>query len=79
MRSNRSKAGAILHDRFQKPGKKESPEMLEQLKMMFDSAHPIESARLTDLILTAMKSAPSDPEPDLPPVDESRRLASAVD
>ncbi len=71
--------GTILHDRFRKPGKKESPEMLEQLKMMFDNAHPIESARLTDLVLTALKSAPSDPEPDLPPVDESRRLASAVD
>jgi len=70
--------GTILHDRFQKPGKKQPPEVLEQLKVMFDGAHPIESALLTELILEAMKSA-TDPEPELPPVDESRRLASAVE
>ena len=70
--------GAMLHDRFQKPGPKQPPEVMEQLQQMFDNAHPIEAALMTDLILNALKASDSDPEPELPAVDEDRRLATAV-
>ena len=70
--------GAVLHDRFQKPGAKQPPEVMEQLHQMFDQAHPLEVERLTALLLQAMERAGTEPEPELPPVDEQRRFASAV-
>lgn len=70
--------GTMLHDRFQKPGATQPPEVMDQLKQMFDMGHPIEAARLTELLVNALKSADYEPEPELPAVDEQRRLASAV-
>jgi uncharacterized protein YndB with AHSA1/START domain len=69
--------GAILHDRFQKPGAKAPPAVMEQLKQMFDQGHPLEHDRLTKLLREALESAGSDPEPQLPAVNEERRLATA--
>jgi hypothetical protein len=71
--------GAILHDRFQKPRAKQHPEAMQQLKEMFDQGHPLEHDRLARLLREALESAGADPEPELPTVDEVRRLASAID
>ena len=46
--------GSILHDRFQKPHAKQPPEVMDQLKQMFDMSHPIESALLDQLLLPAL-------------------------
>ena len=70
--------GAMFHNRFEIPGPKQPREVMDQLQQMFDSAHPIEAALLTELVLNAMKASVSEPEPELPPVDEHRRLATAV-
>ncbi|MEX0698942.1 MAG: DUF2652 domain-containing protein [Acidimicrobiia bacterium] len=71
--------GAILHDRFRKPSAKQHPEAMQQLKEMFDQGHPLEHDRLARLLREALESAGADPEPELPTVDEVRRLASAID
>jgi uncharacterized protein YndB with AHSA1/START domain len=70
--------GVMIHDRFKKPGRKSPPEAMEGLKQMFDEGFPIELERLVELVKEAMASGPVEPEPDLPAVDEQRRLASAV-
>jgi uncharacterized protein YndB with AHSA1/START domain len=71
--------GVILHDRFQRPNAKQHPEAMQQMKEMFDQSHPVEQARLSSLLRQALDSADAEPEPELPAVDEGRRLASAVD
>lgn len=71
--------GSIVHDRFQKPRTKQPPEAMQQLKQMFDQGHPLEHNRLASLLEEALESAGADQEPDLPTVDERRRLASSVD
>jgi uncharacterized protein YndB with AHSA1/START domain len=71
--------GAIMHDRFKKAPASQPPEAMQQLKEMFDQGIPIERERLAALLRQALDSAEAEPEPELPAVDEGRRLASAVD
>jgi hypothetical protein len=52
---------------------------MQQMKEIFDHGIPIERERLAELLRQALDSSGAEPEPDLPAVDESRRLASAVD
>jgi hypothetical protein len=68
-----------MHDRFKKAPASQPPEAMQQLKEMFDQGIPIERDRLAALLLQALGSAGAEPEPELPAVDEGRRLASAVD
>ena len=70
--------GAVMHDRFQKPKGKQAREAMQQLKEMFDKGIPLERDRLAALLSEAQDSAETEPEPELPAVDEGRRLASAV-
>lgn len=71
--------GTMMHDRFQKPKAKQPPEAMQQLKEMFDHSIPIERDRLSVLLIEALSSAGTEPEPELPAVDERRRLATAVE
>ena len=71
--------GTVIHDRFQKPKAKQPPEAMQQLKAMFDEGIPLERDRLAELLRKALDSSGAEPEPELPAVDEGRRLASAVD
>ena len=70
--------GSVLRERFQRPGAKQPPNMMDQLRQMFDEVHPLEAERLNALLMQAMEAAGSEPEPELPPIDEQRRFASAV-
>ena len=71
--------GAMMHDRFQKSKAKQAPEAMQQLKEMFDEGIPIERDRLAALLIEALNSGATEPEPELPAFDERRRLASAVE
>ena len=71
--------GAIMHDRFKKARAGQPPEAMQQLKAMFDERIPIEQDRLAALLRQALASTGAEAEPELPAVDEGRRLASAVD
>jgi hypothetical protein len=74
-----AEGGALMHDRFQKPKGKHPPEAMQQIKDMFDTGIPLERTRLAALLREALDSAGTEPEPELPAVDEGRRLASAVE
>jgi hypothetical protein len=71
--------GAIMHDRFKKARAGQPQEAMQQLKAMFDERIPIEQDRLAALLRQALASTGAEAEPELPAVDEGRRLASAVD
>ncbi len=71
--------GAVVHDRFQKAKAKQPPEAMQQLKEMFDHGIPLERDRLAALLKEALDSDRAEPEPELPAVDERRRLASTVE
>jgi uncharacterized protein YndB with AHSA1/START domain len=71
--------GTVIHDRFQKPKAKQPPEAMQQIKAMFDEGIPLERDRLAGLLRQALDSSGAEPEPELPAVDEGRRLASPVD
>jgi hypothetical protein len=70
--------GAIMHDRFKKPPAGQPPEAMQHLKEMFDQGIPVERERLAALLRQASDSAGTESEPELPAVDEDRRLATAV-
>ena len=70
--------GAIMHDRFKKAPASQPPEAMQQLKEMFDQVIPLERDRLAALLREALASAGNESEPELPAVDERRRLATAV-
>jgi uncharacterized protein YndB with AHSA1/START domain len=69
--------GTMFHERFQRPRGKDAKGIIEQMKQMFDQAHPIESARMAELLAEALNAA-AEPEPELPEANEERRLATAV-
>lgn len=70
--------GAIMHDRFKKAPASQPPEAMQQLKEMFDQGIPLERDRLAALLREALASTGNESEPELPAVDEGRRLATAV-
>ena len=70
--------GAIMRDRFKKAPAKQPPEAMQQIKETFDQGIPLERDRLAALLREALLSAGDESEPELPAIDEERRLATAV-
>lgn len=70
--------GTMFHERFQRSRDRAGQAVIDQIKQMFDQAHPIQTARLAGLLAQAISAATAEPEPELPESDELRRLATAV-
>lgn len=73
-----TEGGATVHDRFLPPKGKGVALAFEMFKEMFAKEFPAEIARLVEVVRASTPSASSEPEPDLPVPDESKRLATSV-
>ncbi|MGQ0849299.1 MAG: DUF2652 domain-containing protein [Actinomycetota bacterium] len=70
--------GSIVHDRFQRPKDKSAWPVFEQLGAMFREAKEVESRKLAELLASHRAAQEEVAEPDLPQVDEEKRLATGV-
>jgi uncharacterized protein YndB with AHSA1/START domain len=73
-----TEGGATVHDRFLQPRGKGVAPAFEMFKEMFAEEFPAEIARLVEVVKESTAGASSEPEPDLPVPDETRRLATSV-
>jgi uncharacterized protein YndB with AHSA1/START domain len=73
-----TEGGATVHDRFLPPKGKGVAPAFEMFKEMFAEEFPAEIARLVEVVKESTASASSEPEPELPAPDESKRLATSV-
>ncbi|MGH8959075.1 MAG: DUF2652 domain-containing protein [Acidimicrobiia bacterium] len=73
-----AEGGSIVHDRFLRPKGKSSALMFEMFQEMFSADFPAEIARLVEVVTESTTRSSTEPEPDLPVPDESKRLATSV-